>query len=552
MAGLGTDFFPVFYKLGGGTPTPPQVEFYALRVDFPAVGVVDVIYVAQDESLAYIWDAALVVYAPLGNDGIEWYSTLGIMPYPGKVDTLYVGKNEALVYIWDAGLSQYVSTAHLTYFTESQAFALAPSLAVASTLKATAPYVGNSHVCVVPKGVGGFMTAVPDNTAVGGASRGNYSVDLQLSRASAASVAGGAYCFIGGGYNNGVDGNYSVVSGGQANGIIAGTSGVIGGGNNNILQTGSDGCVIGGGLTNKVDVTYITAATIGGGADNRANSSHTAVCGGLHNTIGTTSQYSTIVGGYYSNITNSAQYSFIGGGRNTLIQASYATIAGGDGNNIGVGGTYGFIGGGVANGINVNASYSAILGGANNTISARYSAVIGSDNSIASEYSVALGRAAGGSSRVSGALYFSSGTPNGFTGQNQTIRVTPYALSTSATPVKLTTKGAAATDDRNTYVLPNNSMAKFVGTVLVRSTVAANYAIFEFNGYVKRDANAASTVMLIAPTVTLVTSGGTGATWALGVTANTTLGCVELTGTGGAAENLTWFSEMKFIVGERP
>lgn len=59
---------------------------------------------------------------------------------------------------------------------------------------------------LVPKGVGQFLLAIPDNTATGGNVRGNYAVDLQLVRSSASQVASGANSFAAGQSNTAAGG----------------------------------------------------------------------------------------------------------------------------------------------------------------------------------------------------------------------------------------------------------------------------------------------------------------------------------------------------------
>ena len=51
---------------------------------------------------------------------------------------------------------------------------------------------------IVPKSSGFFALAVPDNTNIGGATRGPQSVDLQLARAAVSQVASGTWSFVAG------------------------------------------------------------------------------------------------------------------------------------------------------------------------------------------------------------------------------------------------------------------------------------------------------------------------------------------------------------------
>jgi hypothetical protein len=57
----------------------------------------------------------------------------------------------------------------------------------------------NSALVLTPKGNGAFILGPPpDGTTLGGARRGNYSVDLQVDRGDPSHVASGNYCFVAG------------------------------------------------------------------------------------------------------------------------------------------------------------------------------------------------------------------------------------------------------------------------------------------------------------------------------------------------------------------
>lgn len=74
----------------------------------------------------------------------------------------------------------------------------------------------NINVSLTPKGTGGIVLGpMPDGTATGGNTRGNYSVDLQISRTTASQVASGASSAILGGSNNSATANFSGIGGGS-------------------------------------------------------------------------------------------------------------------------------------------------------------------------------------------------------------------------------------------------------------------------------------------------------------------------------------------------
>jgi hypothetical protein len=109
----------------------------------------------------------------------------------------------------------------------------------------------NQHAAIVPKGTASFMLAIPDSGTAGGATRGTYSVDLQLSRSSVAAVAGGDYGGI-------LAGNNNTITSGTASAIIAG-------GNNVLL--GAYSTILGGDantLNNSAGTAVISSFIIGG------------------------------------------------------------------------------------------------------------------------------------------------------------------------------------------------------------------------------------------------------------------------------------------------
>jgi hypothetical protein len=79
------------------------------------------------------------------------------------------------------------------------------------------------HLVLKPKGNGGILASVPDQTAVGGNVRGVFCVDLQLERELATEVASGTYAVLLGGKSNTASGASSTCIGGYKN-IASGNS----------------------------------------------------------------------------------------------------------------------------------------------------------------------------------------------------------------------------------------------------------------------------------------------------------------------------------------
>lgn len=234
--------------------------------------------------------------------------------------------------------------------------------------------IAGVSIGLVPLGTGALIGAFPDGTAVGGDTRGDYAVDWQLLRSTSDQVAGAQCSTIGGGRQNTImiDSNCSTISGGignsvntsagftaennfigggLSNGIFAASvnapNNIICGGQGNFItdaynaamvgsQGGSilsnNGAFIGGGYANNIngvgDNCVITGGStnniVGGGYKNGilcgyqntiANSSYSAVVGGLINSLNTSG--SCIVGGQQNTVTNSNNCISFGTGNNT-------------------------------------------------------------------------------------------------------------------------------------------------------------------------------------------------------------------------------------------
>lgn len=216
-------------------------------------------------------------------------------------------------------------------------------------------------VAIVPLGTGAIIGSIPDGTAIGGNTRGNYSVDFQLARSAANQVASGAYSVIIGGSENVASGQGVIVVGGSQNAINESGGGVA---NYSVITGGSQNIV-------SAAINSATWSTISGGRQHsiiRAN--YGSIGGGYNNEINY-SDNSVISGGAVNVITGGGVGNNIAGGANNTIQCSL----GGEQNSS--------IGGGLANQI-LTTYYGKIGGGNSNTIQTSTSSVIsgGSGNLI--------------------------------------------------------------------------------------------------------------------------------------------------------------------------
>ena len=208
------------------------------------------------------------------------------------------------------------STGGLSYWTESE------YTYSGSTGTKFIPSSGNTNQSIVlqPKGTGAIIAQEPDGTTTGGDNRGNYAVDLQLSRTSSNQVAGGNNSVICGGVENRVAvGSYnSVVVGGRTNTVNGVYSSIVGGYQN---ISGGDYAFAGGGRFNSSAGNY---SSVVGGYQNSANQQYSVVSGG--NLNATSGQYSSIIGGQSN--TASGNYSSVLGGRNNTAYSYGETVAG--------------------------------------------------------------------------------------------------------------------------------------------------------------------------------------------------------------------------------
>lgn len=119
-----------------------------------------------------------------------------------------------------------------------------------------------------------------------------------------------------------------------------------------------------------------------------------------------------------------------------------------------------------------------------------------------------------------------------------------YAVTTDATPTKLLTNISSASAT-NQITLPNNCAYAFTGMVVARQQAAGGTAsaAWKVEGLIRREGTAASTT-LVTSTVTAI-SNVPG--WTLALSADTTNGCLVVTGTGAAATNLRWASDIETI-----
>lgn len=108
--------------------------------------------------------------------------------------------------------------------------------------------------------------------------------------------------------------------------------------------------------------------------------------------------------------------------------------------------------------------------------------------------------------------------------------------TTNATPTALTAD--------NNVGLEANTVYAFEGLVVARYSGASTGAAYRVQGCVKKGAANANTALVGTP---LVTAYEDTAGMDLGITADTTNGCLILTGTGVTSTTINWRAKIKFV-----
>ena len=122
-------------------------------------------------------------------------------------------------------------------------------------------------------------------------------------------------------------------------------------------------------------------------------------------------------------------------------------------------------------------------------------------------------------------------------GDSQTGITVMRRPTTDATPAYLTTR-YQWNDATGQVILPNNSAYFFSGTIIAREQASSGTDVgaWEIKGAIRREANAASTVLIKSTIDDFNVPTG----WAVALTADTTNGGLAITVTGAASTNIRW------------
>lgn len=282
-------------------------------------------------------------------------------------------------------------------------------------------------------------------------------------------------------------------------------------------------------------------AVVAGGTSNRTNASRAAVIGGDSNLASGTSSF---VGSGASN-TASGGTSFVAGGSSNTASNTTAAVVGGSSNTSA--GDSCVVLGGTSNQAVSSGSWSLIAAGTNNYISANSCGILaGQNNTTSGDMSVVSGGRQGTTRSIIGyTVSPASSIPiSNIGGVNQTALLVLARQTTDATATVIRSNGATA-GTTNQVILPNNSAYYFRGECIAGVTGAGDTKGWYIEGVIKRGANAASTAIVGAATVTSLYADAGATTWAVTATADTTNGGLAITVTGQAATTIRWVCQIR-------
>jgi len=121
--------------------------------------------------------------------------------------------------------------------------------------------------------------------------------------------------------------------------------------------------------------------------------------------------------------------------------------------------------------------------------------------------------------------------------QHGLVVLNQQTTDATASRMKTTSSGGSASVI-NQVILPNNSAYFFSGTLIAREQAASGTDVgaWEIKGAIRREANAASTVLIRSTIDDFNVPTG----WAVALTADTTSGGLAITVTGAASTNIRW------------
>ena len=187
-------------------------------------------------------------------------------------------------------------------------------------------------------------------------------------------------------------------------------------------------------------------------------------------------------------------------------------------------------------------NYATILGGYASTADANHSHVIGGflSSTDSKQYATVIGPY--GKAKAENSFTFGSNALASGIGNVQKSMYPLFADTTDATATVLTTDNSSAGSYNQVNVGSNFAVA-FSGLIVAREQASGgtDCAAWEVKGLLVQ-ASANSTVTLVNSAITVIdnTPG-----WTIALSADTTNGCLSITGTGAAATNIRWLATIE-------
>jgi hypothetical protein len=368
----------------------------------------------------------------------------------------------------------------LVYFAEAQSTAAPNATVNVDSLTALASTT-DADFTIKAKGAGSILAQIPDSTTTGGDKRGQYSVDLQMSRSAANQV---------------VSGNYSFAAG----------------------------------AANRVTAAYATG--IGNGC---LASNNWATAIGRSNTA---SGDSSLALGFNSTASNNRSVAIgetcTASGTNAISIGASSTASGANSNTLGYLNTASQSNATAIGYNNQSVGQFAVSIGSSNIASGTNSVAIGTNAGASGVYSLALGYYSA-TFVIYGRQSYASGrfTQNG-DAQTSLFVLRAETLGTTATT--LTTNGGGAFSN-NQVILSDDSAYRFKGSIIGKESGTLLVGAWDIDGVLVRGTGVA-TVTLVIGNVNVITNPPTWGTPTLA--ADTTNGGLRIQVTGATGVNIRW------------
>lgn len=282
-------------------------------------------------------------------------------------------------------------------------------------------------------------------------------------------------------------------------------------------------------------------------ATNVASGNYSVIAGGRANT--SSGVESTCTAGYYS--VASGDQSVVSGGEQNTASSSRASIGGGAFNTASAG--FSRVGGGGSN--QATAYASVIPGGYGNIASGNYTQALGSNNTSSADYACTYGQANTANATYSVAFGTNASTLSmknriaiasgqfAAAGDCQVSKFILKIATTNDTTTSLTTDNTGYSNGSNNYIaLSNQAAFRFKGSIVGKQSGSTNMAAWDVDGLIVRGANAAATTLVVS-NINLVSNVPSWGTPTL--SADTTIGCLDVKVTGLAATNIRWIANIE-------